>query len=99
MVKYLIRNGLNNESLNRPFGWDSKPRDKNLLWLDKNENVDEIYNNFMSEIPLKISIDNIHCYPEPAKLYYKLSEIDGLSPESFIYLEVMEQLTVPLMSS
>ena len=38
----------------------------------------------MSEIPLKISIDNIHCYPEPAKLYYKLSEIDGLSPESFI---------------
>ena len=42
MVKYLIRNGLNNESLNRPFGWDSKPRDKNLLWLDKNENVDEI---------------------------------------------------------
>ncbi len=84
MVKFLLRNGLNNESLNRPFGWESEPRDKSLLWLDKNENVDEIYNNFISEIPSTISIDNINCYPEPAKLYYKLSEIDGLSPESFI---------------
>ena len=84
MIKDLLRYGLNNQSLSRPFGWDSIPRDKNLLWLDKNENIDEEYNRYMSQIPSKITMESINCYPEPAKLYNKLSEIDGLSPESFI---------------
>ena len=78
MVKHLLRDGLSSEALIRPFGWDSKPRDNNLLWLDKNENIDAIYNNYISEIPLLISKDNINCYQEPAKLYHKLSKIDDL---------------------
>ena len=84
MVMDLLRDGLNNQSLSRPFGWDSIPRDKSLLWLDKNENIDDEYNSYLSQIPPTISLENINCYPEPAKLYSKLSEIDGLVPESFV---------------
>lgn len=84
MVEKLIRSGLSNKDLTRPFGWDSKPREKHLLWLDKNENVDRIYNDFISELALKIDKESITCYPEPANLYRKLSNLEGVPKESLI---------------
>ncbi len=84
MVKELIKPYITSKSLSRPFGWDSIPRDPNKLWLDKNENIDREYNNFVHNLSKEISFNYLSQYPEPAELYRKLSKLNNLSKNNFI---------------
>jgi Histidinol-phosphate/aromatic aminotransferase and cobyric acid decarboxylase len=79
-----IKHNLKDNKIIRPFGWDSEPRNKELLWLDKNENTDSNYINFISNISKDITSTSLNTYPEPKQLYIKLSNWVGIDKRSLI---------------
>jgi histidinol-phosphate aminotransferase len=74
------KNSLLNPNLKRPSALNSSPRDKKLIWLDKNENIDpdlaKVTENILNSIPS----ESIFTYPEPRALYTKLAKLYDLDP-------------------
>ena len=68
--------------LKRPSWILQKPRNFEKLWLDKNENVDPEYQEFISQVALEIPNISKSTYPEPAILYKKLSDLDNVPIDS-----------------
>lgn len=68
----------------RPDWTIDTSRDEKILWLNKNENLDPILNEKVNGILKKIKSFAINTYPENAKIYKKLSALDGLEPNNFI---------------
>ena len=82
MIEQLIKNSVLSNELTRPFGWNSVPRDNTKIWLDKNENVDPEYQEFISQVAQEIPNISKSTYPEPAILYKKLSDLDNVPIDS-----------------
>ena len=68
----------------RPDWTLNQYRNLNKLWLDKNENSDEILARQIKKIFNKIKSDRIYSYPNLAPLYYKLSKILRLDPKNIL---------------
>jgi len=63
------------EKLERGMMDESRPRSKELLWLDKNENTDPILNQLTGRILREIDpLTTLAVYPDCAPLYRKLSD-------------------------
>ncbi len=73
-LKTLLRQPLRNSELTRPDWTNGAYRDRNHLWLDKNENLDPELLAFTKSILNSLDADAICTYPECAPLYKKLSE-------------------------
>jgi histidinol-phosphate aminotransferase len=73
-----------NKQLIRPSALDSKPRNKNLIWLDKNENIDPILQKVTKNVMDSISIESINTYPEAGPLYKKISKLYGTQEDGLI---------------
>lgn len=78
------RASLINSVFDRPSALQSIPRDNNLLWLDKNENLDPELNALAKKVLESIPALALNSYPEAGELYRKLANWVGLSPESFL---------------
>jgi histidinol-phosphate aminotransferase len=78
------RVSLLNSDLERPSALSSIPRDIDLLWLDKNENLDPELNALAKEILASIPSLALNSYPEAGELYKKLASWVGLSPQSLL---------------
>lgn len=75
---------LENPELKRPESWQSVPRREDLLWLDKNENLDPDLLRFTGQLLRDMPSINLATYPEPAALYKKLAEWLGVSPDALM---------------
>lgn len=75
------RKSLLNQDLKRPSALNSKPREKHLLWLDKNENLDPELNLISRDVLNSIDHSVIATYPEAGELYRKLASWLDLSPD------------------
>lgn len=73
-----------NQKLQRPSAINSTPRDKKLVWLDKNENIDPILQKVTKKVLSSISNESIFTYPEAGLLYKKLANLYGLNAEGLI---------------
>lgn len=60
-------------NLTRPATWQGIPREKNLVWLDKNENLDPTLLEFTERIFRETDALALATYPESAQLYQKLA--------------------------
>ena len=78
------RRSLMNSELYRPSALNSKPRSNDMLWLDKNENLDPILLKLSHEVLRKIPPKILATYPEAGALYRKLAKWVGVSPESLL---------------
>ena len=68
----------------RPDWTVSQFRSPSKLWLDKNENSDEILAKQLKKILNKINHNAIFSYPNLAPLYYKLSKILKLNSKNIL---------------
>lgn len=74
-----------NKDLTRPNWLSASPRDKNFIWLDKNENLDEAYISWINnKIKKKIKETDFSTYPDLKKLYLKISEFDAIEPNKIL---------------
>jgi histidinol-phosphate aminotransferase len=78
------RKSLLNPALQRPSALQSTPRSGNLLWLDKNENLDPELVALTREVLASIPQSALGTYPEAGELYRKLGRWVGVSPESLL---------------
>lgn len=60
--------------ISRPSREKSENRCKTMLWLDKNENTDPLYIDFINKIILDIPSEAVFGYPDCFALYKKLAE-------------------------
>ena len=79
------KNTLLNEELVRPDTFRSVPRDKKMLWLDKNENMDPIQAQLIKSICDNIDPMILSTYPEAAEAYSNLSKWLGVPPECILF--------------
>ncbi len=84
MIINKLTSQLVNSNLERPNSYNSIPRNKKLIWLDKNECVDPIFNKFAYTIFSKLNSDSIRTYPEPGELYKKIAKWDKLAPANLL---------------
>jgi histidinol-phosphate aminotransferase len=75
-----------NDKLVRPDTYNSVPRDKKLLWLDKNENMDPIQAQLVKSVCDNIDPMILSTYPEAAEAYFKLSKWLGVPPECILFV-------------
>ena len=75
---------LQNPKLVRPETWKSIPRPDDLLWLDKNENLDPALLAFTGRLLHDLDPLHLATYPEPAALYEKLARWVGVSPDALV---------------
>ena len=68
----------------RPDWTKGNNRNKKLLWLDKNENTDELLLNDISKIIKKVDAINYSTYPDLAKLYKKLAKKLQINPKNIM---------------
>ncbi|TGL68292.1 histidinol-phosphate aminotransferase family protein [Leptospira kmetyi] len=78
------RKSLLNPALTRPSALKSVPRDGKLLWLDKNENLDQTLMLSNHEILMEISSNALATYPEAGETYRKLAEWVGVNADSLL---------------
>jgi len=78
------RRSLLNTALKRPSALSSKPRRPELLWLDKNENLDPELLATAQSVLAALDPLALATYPEAGYLYRKLSMWTGVSPESLL---------------
>lgn len=71
-------------ALRRPDWTAAGPRDPRLLWLDKNENTDPVFQAIIRTALTQIDPRSVTAYPDTAPLYRKLSEYLDVSPKSLI---------------
>lgn len=72
------RQSLLNPKLERPSALNSVPRDSDLLWLDKNENLDPALMAVSHKVLLEISPLVLATYPEAGETYRKLARWVGI---------------------
>ncbi|MDE2141108.1 MAG: histidinol-phosphate aminotransferase family protein [Elusimicrobia bacterium] len=70
--------------LQRPVWSSAEPRDPRLLWLDKNENTDPIFQEVIIKALAGIDPRSVTAYPDTAPLYRRLGDYLGVSPKSLI---------------
>lgn len=75
------RQSLLNPKLQRPSALNSVPRGSDLLWLDKNENIDPVLMAVSHKVLLEISPLVLATYPEAGETYRKLALWVGVSPD------------------
>lgn len=80
----LPRASVANPLLTRPDWTQSTARNPELIWLDKNENLDPQLSRFTSNLVKEIDPSAVFTYPECAPLYKILADMHELSPEFFI---------------
>jgi len=73
-----------NSTLQRPSALSSSPRSSDLLWLDKNENLDPELLTVTESVLSSIPSIALATYPEAGKLYRKLAKWVGASPEALL---------------
>lgn len=78
------RKSLLNPALQRPSALNSKPRDSNRLWLDKNENLDKALEAVLRGVLLELPSLALNTYPEAGEMYRKLAQWVGVSPDSLL---------------
>ncbi|NQV56660.1 MAG: histidinol-phosphate aminotransferase family protein [Rhodospirillales bacterium] len=76
---------LENPDLIRPNWTAGEHRDPSKMWLDKNENTDQILSDCTAKVLREIDQSNIYAYPESGPLYRKLADHLGVSPKN-IYI-------------
>ncbi len=72
------------ETLTRPDWTKDISRNEELLWLDKNENLDPILNAKLNELLKEVKPYAINTYPETAKIYKKLATLTGMKADNFL---------------
>jgi len=77
-----LRPAILSEELSRPFA--EKGRDKNKLWLDKNENVDPELQAFAEEILQGIDTKCLTIYPDCYDLYQKIAQLEGVDAQNLL---------------
>ena len=75
------RQSLLNPTLQRPSALNSVPRSSDLLWLDKNENLDPVLMAISHKVLLEISPLVLATYPEAGETYRKLARWVGVNPD------------------
>jgi histidinol-phosphate aminotransferase len=80
----LAKAAYQNEKLTRPNWTQDTSRSGDLLWLNKNENIDPVLNRQILELLPKVKSYALNTYPETAKLYQKLAALDGLLPTQLL---------------
>ena len=75
-----------NDELVRPDTYRSVPRDKKLLWLDKNENMDPLQAQFIKSVCDDIDPIVLSTYPEAAEAYFRLSKWLGVPPDCILFV-------------
>jgi histidinol-phosphate aminotransferase len=78
------RTSVADPALARPDWTVSDNRDPDLLWLDKNENVDPKLAAIVRKALSEISLATQSSYPDAAGLYQKLADHLDLAPENLI---------------
>ena len=78
------RRSLANPALQRPSALDAIPRDSDLLWLDKNENVDPALREISRAVLSELSPVSIATYPEIGATYRKLAQWVDVAPEQLL---------------
>ena len=73
-----------NPELLRPSSLNSVARNPELIWLDKNENLDPLLSASNHNILLSMPAFSLYTYPEAGDLYRKLAKWTGVSSDSFI---------------
>lgn len=79
------KKALTDGSLMRPDTFRSIPRDKKMLWLDKNENMDPIQAQLVKSVCDNIDPVILSTYPEAAEAYDNLSKWLGVSPDCILF--------------
>ncbi len=70
--------------LGRPDWTKPENRNRNLLWLDKNENADPILAEVVRHVLAEIPAEALWSYPDSAALYAKLAKHVGVSPGNLL---------------
>ncbi len=78
------KKALLNPQLIRPSALDSRPRSQEMLWLDKNENLDKELLAVATEVLSSIPSIALATYPDAGELYRKLGEWVDITPESLL---------------
>ena len=78
------KKALLNPDLMRPSALDSRPRSQEMLWLDKNENLDKELLAVTTEVLSSIPSIALATYPDSGELYRKLGEWVDVNPESLL---------------
>jgi len=78
------KQALLNTDLTRPSALDSVPREDDLLWLDKNENLDQELLAVTAEVLSSIPSIALATYPDAGELYRKLGKWVDVDPESLL---------------
>ena len=71
-------------ALSRPLWTNGTPRDPQLLWLDKNENVDPELWALTHQLLAETAPEAVFTYPELAPLYHKLAQSTGLPADHLV---------------
>jgi histidinol-phosphate aminotransferase len=78
------RRSLLNPALQRPSALNSHPRAPDILWLDKNENLDPELLAVSQAVLSSIPPIALATYPEAGELYRRLAQWVGVGPESLL---------------
>ena len=78
------RRPVSDPALSRPNWLAGDVRDPEMLWLDKNENIDPELARLTTKILHSLPAHAAFAYPEPAALYHKLGASVGLGAEHML---------------
>jgi len=78
------RASVSNSALIRPNWTSSEERKPDVLWLDKNENIDPVLAGVVQEVLSKIPLESLSSYPDAANLYRKIADYLNLSPTNLL---------------
>lgn len=84
MILPKIRQELLQPGLTRPDWTKSSARDSTVLFLDKNENTDEAYIQFIRAKASEACLKDINHYPDCSSLYNKLSKELNITPHNLM---------------
>ena len=77
---------LRKEILNTEFTRSApdRPRTTSKLWLDKNENTDEEYHQFLQTLFASVPLNSLHVYPDCDNLYQQLAKTENVRAENLL---------------
>lgn len=70
--------------LERPDWVNTRPRNPDLLWLDKNENCDPEYLALVARVIASLDVRTQSTYPDSAELYRRLADWVGVTPRQLV---------------
>ena len=83
-MKFLPKKHLIGENIQRPEWYNSSNRDQRMIFLDKNENNDEILQKIHAKNLSSISKSSLSNYPDNSYLYNKLANHLEVSPKNLL---------------